>query len=199
MAGFKSHGITSSTPEYLLFNACSIFKNVPVTSEGWTDEALAKLVPLAATSGGCKVTIENEYIYPDVDGATVNVVGLTQKMADKISIEANFTEFIGERLVEALHLVKAANFAPTGYDAYTSKAKLTADDYITNLAIVGTLTSGKQIIFILPNALCTSALELETKNKEQATYACTFEGHAPIDQADLTHIPYYILTPKAAA
>lgn len=196
---FKSHGITSSTPGYLMFNACAIFKNVPVTTDGWTDDALAQLAPLAATSGGCKIAIENEYLYPEIDGATVNVKGLTQKMADKISVEANFTEFIGERLVEALHLVKASDFSPTGYDVYTSKAKLTDDDYIENLAVVGTLTSGKQMVFILPSALCTSALELETKNKEQATYACKFEGHAPIDAADLTHVPYYILTPAATA
>lgn len=199
MAGFRSHGITEKTPEYLMFNSCAIFKNVPITTEGWTDEALAALTPLAATSGGCKVTIENEYLHPEIDGATVNVKGLTQKMADKIAVEANFTEFIGERLVEALHLVKSTTFSPSGYDVYTSKAKLTDDDYIENLAVVGTLTSGKQLVFILPNALATSALELETKNKEQATYACTFEGHAPIDQADLTHIPYYILTPTATA
>lgn len=199
MAGFKSHGITEKTPEYLMFNAAALFKNVPLTTEGWTADALAKLTPLAATSGGCKISIENEYLFPEVDGATVNVEGMTQKVADKISVEANFTEFIGERLVDALHLVKAENFAPEGYDAYTSKAKLTSDDYIDNLAVVGTLTSGKQLVFILPSALCTSALELETKNKEQATYACTFEGHAPIDAADLTHVPYYILTPKTAA
>lgn len=199
MAGFKMHGITSNTPEYLMFNAAALFKNVPLTTAGWTEEALAQLAPLAATSGGCKIAIENEYIYPEIDGATVNVKGLTQKMADKISVEANFTEFIGERLVDALHLVKATEFSPTGYDAYTSKAKLTAEDYIDNLAVVGTLTSGKQMVFILPAALCTSALELETKNKEQATYACKFEGHAPIDAADLTHIPYYILTPTATA
>lgn len=199
MAGFRSHGITEKTPEYLMFNSCAIFKNVPTTTDAWTDDALAALTPLAATSGGCKVTIENEYLHPEIDGATVNVKGLTQKMADKISVEANFTEFIGERLVEALHLVKDTAFSPTGYDAYTSKAKLSEDDYITNLGVVGTLTSGSQLVFILPNALCTSALELETKNKEQATYACTFEGHAPIDQADLTHIPYYILTPTATA
>lgn len=196
---FKSHGITTSTPQNLMFNACSIFKDVPTTTEGWTEEALSKLAPLAATSGGCKITIENEYLYPEIDGATVNVKGFTRKVADKISVEANFTEFIGERLVDALHLVKDTTFAPTGYDAYTSKAQLADTDYITNLAVVGTLTSGKQMIFILPNALCTSAFELETKNKEQATYACTFEGHAPLDQADLTHIPYYILTPTASA
>ena len=194
---FKSHGITESTPQNLMFNACAIFKNVPTTTAGWTAQAISDLTPLAATSGGCKVTIENEYIFAEVDGATVNVKGLTRKVADKISVEANFTEFLGERLVDALHLVEDSTFAPTGFKAYTSKAQLADTDYITNLAVVGTLTSGKQLVFILPNALCTSAVEIDAKNKEQATYACTFEGHAPIDADDLTHIPYYILTPTA--
>lgn len=192
---FKSHGITESTPQNLLFNACAIFKDVPTTSAGWTEEAIGALAPLAATNGGCKVTIENEYLHAQLDGATVNVKGTTFKVADKISVEANFTEFLGERLVDALHLVEDDKFTPTGYKAYTSKAQLAETDYISNLGVVGTLTSGKQIVFILPNALCTSAVEIDSKNKEQATYACTFEGHAPIDAENLTRIPYYILTP----
>lgn len=64
------------------------------------------------------------------------------------------------------------------------------------MGIVGTLVSGEQIIVILPNALVTSAFEVETKNKEQATYSIVAECHASFEQEDLEHLPYEIYYPQ---
>ncbi|MDO4377984.1 MAG: hypothetical protein Q4C64_02375 [Erysipelotrichia bacterium] len=187
----KTHGITADTPKNLMFSAGTFYKNLEYKTNAWTGTVLG------ATSGGGKLSITPEYINAELDGATVAVKGAKFKVGETATIEANFTEVMEGRVVDALHLVEDTTATVTGYKVYKSKAILTDDDFLKNVAFVGTLTDGKQVIVILPNALCTSAFELEGKNKTQATYACTFECHADITQDDLYHLPYEIYFPSA--
>lgn len=150
---------------------------------------------LGATSGGGKVTIEPEYLDPEVDGATVLVRGLKQKVAETASMEVNLTEFREGLIVDALHLVKDTNANVTGYKKFISKRNLEDSDYLDNVAFVGTKVNGEQIIVIFPNAIITGAFELEGKNKEQATYTVTAECTATFEQTDLEHLPYEIYYP----
>lgn len=150
---------------------------------------------LGATSGGGKLTIEPEYLDPEVDGATVLVRGLKQKVAETASMEVNLTEFREGLIVDALHLVEDTTANVTGYKKFISKRSLNDDDYLDNVAFVGTKVNGEQIIIILPNAIITGAFELEGKNKEQATYTVTAECTASFEQDDLEHLPYEIYYP----
>lgn len=151
---------------------------------------------LGATSGGGKVTIEPEYLDPEVDGATVLVRGLKQKVAETASMEVNLTEFKEGLIVDALHLVEDKQANVTGYKKYISKRSLSDSDYLDNVAFVGTKVNGEQIIIIFPNAIITGAFELEGKNKEQATYTVTAECTASFEQDDLEHLPYEIYYPS---
>ena len=187
----KTHGITAETPKNLLFSAGTYYKNLKYTDGAWSGDILG------ATSGGGKLSITPEYVDAELDGATVTVKGAKFKVGETASIEANFTEVMEGRVVDALHLVEDTNTTVTGYKVFKSKALLEDTDYLDNIAFVGTLTDGRQVIVILPNALCTSAFELEGKNKTQATYTCTFECHADITQDDLYHLPYEIYFPNA--
>lgn len=150
---------------------------------------------LGATSGGGKLTIEPEYFDPEVDGATVLVRGLKQKVAEKASLEVNLTEFKKGLIVDALHLVEDTTANIAGYKKFISKRSLNDTDYLDNVAFVGTKVNGEQIIIILPNAIITGAFELEGKNKEQATYTVTAECTASFEQDDLEHLPYEIYYP----
>lgn len=185
----KPHGITSETPKSLLFSAGTYYKNLKYAEGKWTGDILG------ATSGGGKLSITPEYQDAELDGATVAVKSAKFKVGETASVEANFTEVCEGRVVDALHLKKADTQDVTGYVKYESKALLEDSDYLDNIAFVGTLVDGRQVIAILPNALCTSAFELEGKNKTQATYTCTFECHADITQDDLYHLPYEIYFP----
>lgn len=158
-------------------------------TDGWYGQILG------ATSGGGKVTIEPEYLDPDVDGATVLVRGLKQKVAETASMEVNLTEFREGLIVDALHLVEDTNANVTGYKRFISKRNLEDSDYLDNVAFVGTKVNGEQIIVIFPNAIITGAFELEGKNKEQATYTVTAECTASFEQTDLEHLPYEIYYP----
>ena len=78
-----------------------------------------------------------------------------------------------------------------------TKENITEDDYLDNVAYVGTLSSGKNVIIILPNALCTEAFELETKNAEQTTFAVKFECTADLENDNLNKLDLEIYYPTS--
>lgn len=193
MAGLKTHGITQDTPQNILLGAGTFYKNLVYddTAKAWQGTVLG------ATSGGGTLKITPEYLRPDIDGATVAVKGMIWKVADVATIEANLTEFTENILADVLHLAEDPNTV-TGYRKLVAVRNITEGNYLNNIAYVGTLTSGKQIIVILPNAICLGALEMSPKNKENATYAVTFECTATFEQDDLEHLPYEIYYPSGA-
>lgn len=192
------HGITTDTPKNLLFSSGVFYKNLtytapvtPATAGTWSGTILG------ATSGGGKLSITPEYADAELDGANVKVKGAKFKVGESAQMEATMTEIAEGIIKDALHLVEDTTFSDGAYKKFDTQRNIADADYLTNIAFVGTLTSGKQVIVIMENALCTSALELEGKNKTQATYSCVFECHAPTNQADLNHLPVHIYFPKA--
>lgn len=194
----KKHGITSETIKNLVLGAGVLYKNLKYASSDWTGSVIG------ATSGGIKFNWEAQWLDVEVDGATVLVKGVSkQKVGESASLEGQMTELTEDVLVNALHLVKdTSGTAVTGYNKYVSKENITEDDYLENIAYVGTLSSGKNIIIILPNALCTEAFELETKNAEQTTYSVKFECTADLENDTLNKLDiefYYPTTTTATA
>ncbi len=188
----KTHGITANTPKELLLGAGAYYKNLKYEEgTGWDGEILA------ATSGGGKVTIEPEFLDVEADGATVKVKGLTLKVGEVATMEVNLLEFKEDNLIKALHMVEDTSVNVEGYKCYTSTRSIADTDYFENVAFVGTLTSGQQVIIIFENALLTGSMELEPKNKEVSTMTITAECMATFEQDDLEHLPYKIYYPQA--
>ncbi len=192
--GLKKHGITSETIKKLILGAGVIYKNLKYDAElsDWTG------TPLGATSGGIKFHWEAQWLDVEVDGATVLVKGVSkQKVGESAYIEGSLTEVTEDVLVTALHLVKAES-EDTNYIKYISKDNITEeDDYLENIAYVGTLSSGQNIIIILPNALCTEAFEIETKNAEQTTFSVKFECTADLENDTLNKLDIELYYPTA--
>ncbi|MGL4484662.1 MAG: X2-like carbohydrate binding domain-containing protein [Anaerovoracaceae bacterium] len=189
----KSHGITKETPQNIMLSAGAYYKNLKYVetgaAPGWSGDILG------ATSGGGKVAIAPEYMDLELDGASVKVRGGIQKVGETAQIEVNVTEFSKGLIVDSLHLVQDTSFK--GEETkYVSKRTLDDEDYLDNIAWVGTLVDGRQAIVILPNALITSAFEVEGKNKNQATFSLTAECTASFEQSDLEHLPYEIYFPE---
>ena len=106
------------------------------------------------------------------------------------------TEVTEDILVTALHLEQASTSEDTTYNKYVSKSNIDSNDYLANIAYVGTLSNGKNIIIILPNALCTEAFEIETKNAEQTTFSVKFECTADLTNDTLDKLDIKIYYPK---
>ena len=189
----KSSGITADTPKNIMLGAGTIHKGLTLTGGKWNfEESL-----IGATSGGSKFSIVPEFMDIEVDGALVKVKGLQQKVGETATMEVNFIEMTPELLKMCVVGDVAESVDYEGYSEITSRARLNENDYIENLGYVGKKTDGTPIIIIFEQAICTSGLEVEGKNKEAGVFAGTFECVADISpEADT--LPWRILYPTPA-
>lgn len=192
---FKSSGVTKKTPDNIPFGAGTIHKGLKFDSQTkkWNfAESLA-----GATSGGSKFEIIPEVAQVEVDGALVAVKELDVKQGETANMEVNFAELTPD-IIKASVIGKSVNSDIDGYNMITSKGQIEEGDYWENIAFVGKTLTGKPIIVILENALCTSGLSLEGKNKTAGVGKYTFRCSQTID-GDLTTLPYKIYYPTPAA
>lgn len=190
----KSSGITADTPKNIMLGAGTIHKGLTLTGGKWNfEESL-----IGATSGGSKFSIVPEFMDIEVDGALVKVKGLQQKVGETAKMEVNFIEMTPELLKMCVVGDVNESVDYEGYSEITSRSRLNENDYIENLGYVGKKTDGTPIIIIFEQAICTSGLEVEGKNKEAGVFAGTFECVADISpEADT--LPWRILYPTAKA
>lgn len=190
MAKAGKSGITADTPKSIAFGAGTIHKNLKYTTNAWNfDNSI-----IGATSGGSKMTITPEITDIEVDGAWVKVKGLAKKTGETATMEINFIELSSD-IMKSATLGADGTSADTTYNLIESKADIVTGDYFDNIAFVGMTLEGKKIIVVMDNALCTSGMEIEGKNKEAGVIALTFECHAAID-GDLDKLPWHIYYPK---
>ena len=185
---FKKSGITAATPQNLLINAAVLYANLRYEEGRWYGDLLG------ATSGGAKVSISSNLEDIEVDGAIVEVKGMTLKQGEEAYIEANLIEMTPDIIKMTMVAEQAASEIP-GYDLYKTKALLEDSDYIDNIAAIGTLSDGREIIVVMENMLCTSGFEADTKNKDKSVLKCKFECSAGFEDAHDT-LPVYIYYPK---
>lgn len=193
----KTHGITTETIKKMILGAGVIYKNLKYQATGETQGWNGTV--LGATSGGIKFTWETKWLDVEVDGATVLVKGISkQKVGETASLEGKMTEVTADILKTALHLVEST-CEDDDYVMYISQENISEEDYLENVAYVGTMSNGKNIIIILPNALCTEAFEIETKNATQTTFSVKFECTASLENDTLNKldVKLYYPTPEA--
>ena len=193
------HGVTADTPKNILFGAGTIHKGLVYTAGtggsagSWNFDASI----VGATSGGSKLSIVPEVTKVEIDGANVAAKGLSVKTGETATMEINFAELTKDIIKAGTLGTDGTSEDSTNYDLIESKSGIVTGDYWTNIAFVGKTLDGRNIIAILPNALCTSGFEQEGKNKEGAVGKYTFECHAELT-GDLDKLPWQIYYPKSA-
>ena len=187
------HGITTTTPGNIPLGAGTYHRNFvwDSTESKWTGDCVG------ATSGGGNVSIKGEYMPIELDGAHVLVKGLTVKQGGSAEMEVNIAELSGDNLKMATNFKKAETSDVAGYDLYIDKANLEEGDYIENFAFVGKTATGKNIIIIFENALCTEAFELKPENKKNSVMKVKLSCYAS-NSGDLDTLPVRIYYPTAA-
>lgn len=161
----------------------------------WTD---GEENVLGATNGGNKLSIVPEITPIEVDGATVEIKGLNQKTGEKGELTVNLAQHTVESLKRAI-VGKQVDSLIKGYTQIETKSLIELSDYLDNIAYVGTMTDGTEIIAIMENAICSSGLELDSKNKETAVCATTFKSTADFAGGVFDKLPIYIFYPNKAA
>lgn len=190
---FKSSGITEKTPGNIPFGAGTIHRGLRFTENVWNfAESL-----VGATSGGSKFEIVPEVTQVEVDGALVAVKELDVKQGETATMEVNFVELTPD-IIKASVIGLSGSSDVTGYSVIESKSMIEEGDYWENIAFVGKTLTGQPIIVIMDNALCTSGLSIEGKNKEAGVGKYTFRCSQEIT-GDLTTLPYKIYYPTPTA
>ena len=189
-----NNGITADTVKNIQFGAGTIHKGLKYTTEkGWNFEESC----VGATKGGSSVKIEPEFYSVEPDGSTVAIKDFKRKVGEKATMEINLIELTEDIIKAAIvGASQTSDISSTDYTLFTSKEDIEEGDYWENIAFVGETLDGKNIIVILPNALCTSGLSLDGKNGEESVGKYTFECHADVSTS-LTTLPYKIYYPKA--
>ena len=186
------NGVTANTPDNILFGAGTIHRGLKYSNGSWNfKESL-----MGATSGGSKFSIVPEITNLEVDGALVRTKGLSIKTGETATMEINFAE-LTEDIIKMSVIGRDGTSEDATYDLIESKANIEEGDYLENIAFVGKTATGKNIIAIMDNALCTSGMEQEGKNKEGAVGKYTFECSAELtDDSELDTLPWHIYYPK---
>lgn len=171
--GLKKHAITANTPKNIPLGAGIVVKDLAYASNDWT------YTELGASNGGNKVSYEREYLDLAVDGKTVKVEGFDVKVAETGKITVNLAGYERETIVTALSLKEDTTSSLSGFKKYKPSAE---NSYVDNLGFVGFQANGKPAVIKFPKAICLSAYEVETKNKEQGSaFVLEFDAVAPLD------------------
>ena len=189
-----NNGVTEKTVKNIPFGAGTIHKGLKYIAEsGWNFAESC----VGATKGGSSVKIEPEFYSVEPDGSTVAIKDFKRKVGEKATMEINLIELTEDIIKAAIvGASQTSDISSTDYTLFTSKEDIEEGDYWENIAFVGETLDGKNIIVILPNALCTSGLSLDGKNGEESVGKYTFECHADVSTS-LTTLPYKIYYPKA--
>lgn len=181
------------------FGMFTYYEQIP----GWNYNTGTRI---GATKDGTKLSIVPEYSDIDVDGCLVKMKGLAVKIGETAIITTTLVENTAENAALVLNgvvsnkskLAEGAGSAPNNhFKVVTSRADVTVDDYITNLALVANRMNDKEpVVVIFKNALCTSGFEIESKNKEASAFQAKFECYADLSSDAATNLPYEIIYPN---
>lgn len=188
-----NNGVTSETIGNIAFGAGTIHKGLKyIESTGWNFAESC----VGATKGGSSVKITPTFYSVTPDGSTVAIKDFKRKTGETATMEINLIELTEDIVKAALvGTSQDSDITSTQYTLFTSKPDIEEGDYWENIAFVGETLDGKNIIVILPNALCTSGFAIEGKSGEESVGKYTFECHAD-PETSLTTLPYKIYYPK---
>lgn len=149
---------------------------------------------LGATSGGNKLSIVPEITPIEVDGAVVEIKGLNQKTGESATLEVNLAQHTMDSFKRAI-VGKEVDSVIPGYKQIQTKSLIELSDYLDNIAYVGTMTDGTEVIAILENAICSSGLEMDSKNKETSVVKTVFKATADFESGVYDTLPVYLFYP----
>lgn len=191
----KTIQISKLTPGVSFIGLASTYSSPTVGDYvvgAWTDD---EDHVLGATNGGNKLSIIPEITPIEVDGAVVEIKGLNQKTGETGTLEVNLAQHTVESLKRAI-VGKVVDSLIKDYTQIETKSLIDLSDYLDNVSFVGTMTDGTEIIAIMENAICSSGLVLDNKNKETSVCATTFKATADFAGGVFDKLPIYIFYPN---
>jgi hypothetical protein len=187
-------GITAGTPAKIPFGAGVYFQGVTYDEKiaPTNDQIMAGI--MGATQEGGTLTITPEFFMPELDGATVAIKELQQKVGETAQMEVSMAELTPE-LMAHMAVGTISETTDKEYDVVTS-ANLSAGHFYSGFGYYGEFVDGRPIIILFKNALCTSGFTTDAKNKTNSIFKGTFACQSDIEYGT-TKLPYAVFIRKA--
>ena len=157
-------GVTTGTPAKIPFGAGVYFSGVEYSETVAPTAEAIKAAIIGATQDGGTLTITPEFFAPELDGVTVAVKELQNKVGEKAQMETSFAELTAE-LMSKMAIGKVSESTDKNYDVITS-AELGAGHFYNGFGYYGQFLDGRPLIIIFKHALCTSGFATDAKNKK---------------------------------
>ena len=186
-------GITQGTPSKIPFGAGVYFHGVEYSETVAPTEETIRAAIIGATQDGGTLTITPEFFAPPLDGALVAIEELQNKVGETAVLDVSFAELTPE-LVAKQVIGKVADSTDSQYDVVTS-SKLTAGHFYNGFGYYGHYLDGRPMIVLFKNALCTSGMNTDNKNKTNSVFKGTFACHSDIAYGT-DKLPYAIFIRK---
>lgn len=175
-------GLSAETPNRLLINEGVLYLNYGETGERM----------LGATRGGTEFEIETDIHTPEIDGAKGPVMG-TRRVVESIArLSGELLEMTHENFLMTITGADST-VALEGYNSIRRTRELTASDHFTNVACVGQLVTGEEVVIILYNALNDEGVTVGQEDRDEATLPVQFTAH--YDPADMDTEPWEVRFP----
>ena len=186
-------GITAGTPAKILFGAGVYFQGVEYSETVAPTEEAIKAAIIGATQEGGTLTITPEFFSPELDGATVSVMELQNKVGETAQMEISYAELTAE-LVSKMVIGNVGETTDKAYDVVTSSV-LKSGHFYKGFGFYGEFLDGRPIIILFKNALCTSGFTTDSKNKTNSIFKGTMACQSDIAYGT-TKLPYAIFIRK---
>lgn len=186
-------GITAGTPAKILFGAGVYFQGVEYSEAVAPTEEAIKAAIIGATQEGGTLTITPEFFAPELDGATVPIMELQNKVGETAQMEVSYAELTAD-LMSHMVIGNVTESTDKEYDVVTS-SNLKAGHFYKGFGFYGEFLDGRPMIILFKNALCTSGFTTDSKNKTNSIFKGTMACHADIAYGT-TKLPYAIFIRK---
>lgn len=183
-------GITTETVNRLLINEGVVYLNYGEVGER----------KLGATRGGTEFSIEQDIHTPEIDGAKGPLKGTRRVVESIAKLSTELLELSKENLMlaivgadsQAIAEVTGPPIVPA-HDRIRRDRELAITDYLSNVAVIGELSDGREIVVILYNALNEENMTVGQEDRNEATLPIVFTAH--YDPADVNTEPWEIRYP----
>lgn len=188
------NGVTSRTPEKILFGSGVYFRGVAFDEHTAPGEEEIRRCIIGATQDGGSLSIVPELFVPELDDVLVPLREMEQKIGEKARMEVSFAELTPE-LIHKTTLGQRSDSADGLYDVITSGEKIAPGHYLDGFGFYGELLDGRPVIIIFKHALCTSGFTADPKSKKSAVFKGTFECRGDASYST-RRLPYAIFIRK---
>ena len=186
MGATTKHAITSNTPNRIEVDAGAVYLDWGESGE----------VLLGACRGGSRFEVNETQRQAEVDGIGFgSIKGLKRSINLIVTLKVTLVEW---SLAQLTRMCRGTSTSDGTYRLITPSTGLATTDYLTNVALVGSvMNTDTPVVIMLLNPIESGPWTISTADEDEGQMEVNFEAH--YDTAAMTTVPYTIRWPVGAS